>query len=205
MKCELCGGETLSPINEVYEQCNNCKGIIRKLEFRLTPSQEKSRYLEHNNDVFDKRYQQFTAPVTQYILSNYNTSHTGLDYGCGPGPVIAHVLNQNGIKPTLYDPYFMPGKGYTAQLFDYIYSCEVFEHFWYPAQEIKHLLSRLKPKGRLIVHTALYRNHTPFKGWNYKNDPTHVFIYTPETITFIAQSFNLKIAYWEHSLIVYEK
>lgn len=205
MKCELCGTVEQLPLDAIYAQCFNCRGIIRKFEFRLSLDEEKSRYLEHNNDVRDIRYQNFTAPVTNYILSNYDSNHEGLDYGCGPGPVIAHVLHQNGYNPVLFDPYFKPDKGYTTRLYDYIYSCEVFEHFWHPAREIEHLLSLLKPKGKLIVHTALYRNHTPFKGWNYKNDPTHVFIYTPETITFIAQSFNLQIVCWEQSLIVYEK
>jgi SAM-dependent methyltransferase len=204
MTCELCSTNEQSPLDDVYTQCFNCKGIIRKFEYRLSQTEEKSRYLEHNNDVLDIRYQNFTAPVTRYILSNYDTKHQGLDYGCGPGPVIAHVLKQNGFNPVLFDPYFKLDKSYSSLLFDYIYSCEVFEHFWHPAREIEHLLSLLKPKGRLIIHTALYRNHTPFKGWNYKKDPTHVFIYTPETITFIAKLFNLKIAYWRQSLIVYE-
>ena len=55
MKCELCGTVEQSPLDEVYAQCFNCKGIIRKFECHAKQTEEESRYLEHNNDVLDIR------------------------------------------------------------------------------------------------------------------------------------------------------
>ena len=41
--------------------------------------------------------------------------------------------------------------------------------------------------------TLLYNENIDFNAWFYKNDPTHVFIYTKNTINYIAKTYNLKI------------
>ena len=56
----------------------------------ISAEAEKARYLTHNNDVEDERYQQFVSPITSAVMKQVQPLRTfGLDYGAGTGPVIA--------------------------------------------------------------------------------------------------------------------
>jgi len=57
---------------------------------------EKSRYLQHLNDIEDTRFQDFVSPITNRVLDEFNSAHKGLDFGAGHAPVISHVLQQHG-------------------------------------------------------------------------------------------------------------
>ena len=171
----------------------------------LSAKEEKERYLTHNNDVNDKNYQAFTSLITNEILTQFTPNHLGLDYGCGTGPVISSQLRKQDYNVNLYDPFFYPNKAYKNYTYDYIFSCEVFEHFYQPKKEISHLLSLLKPKGKLLIMTHLYHEQIDFSNWYYRNDPTHVFIYTKETMQFIAKEFQLKIEQVSERLTVFSK
>jgi SAM-dependent methyltransferase len=116
----------------------------------------------------------------------------GLDFGSGTGPVITKQLLEKGYHVNLYDPYFAPFDDYLQHKYDYIFSCEVFEHFYNPQFEIKRLVNLLKPQGHLLIMTHVFNHQKPFNDWYYKNDPTHVFIYTPKTFDYIAKNFGLK-------------
>jgi len=104
--CPLCysTGEVLS--NKIFFLCHACKGIFRSKQFFLDSAEEKSRYEKHNNDVHDKKYQQFVAPITEAVLSEYNSTHTGLDFGAGTGSAISKVLKDLEYAIELYDPFF---------------------------------------------------------------------------------------------------
>jgi 2-polyprenyl-3-methyl-5-hydroxy-6-metoxy-1,4-benzoquinol methylase len=78
-------------------------------------------------------------------------------------------------------------------MYDYVVSCEVFEHFHQPKTEIDRLISLLNQNGCLLIMTILYNDQIDFKTWSYRQDPTHVFIYRKETIEYIASTKNLEI------------
>ena len=166
---------------------------------------EKNHYEQHNNDVNDLGYQNFTAPVTNTVLEYCSTNMLGLDYGCGKGPVISKQLVEKRYRVDLYDPYFYPDTSYLNNTYDYIFSCEVFEHFYHPFEEIKKLHSILKQGGVLIIKTHLYNNQTDFKNWYYRKDQTHVFIYTFKTFEYIADYFGFDIVNVTERLIVLRK
>jgi SAM-dependent methyltransferase len=193
MTCPLC--HTLLEVkkNEAYHDCQVCGSIVKDKAYYLSAADEKARYEEHNNDVFDLGYQKFTSPITNFILEHYNEKHLGLDFGSGTGPVITHQLLQKGFQINLYDPYFAPFENHLRLRYDYIFSCEVFEHFYQPNVEIKRLTALLKPGGRLIIMTHTFINQKTFNDWYYIKDPTHVFIYTPKSFDFIAKCFNYEI------------
>lgn len=149
--------------------------------------------------------QNFTSPITNSILSTFTSNHLGLDYGCGTAPVISKLLKDKGYRVELYDPYFYPNENYQNYQYDYIFSCEVFEHFYNPKQEIEKLLSILKPTGSLLVMTLIYDFEVDFKDWYYRKDPTHVFIYTKKTVQFIADKYNLKAKLENNRMIIFEK
>lgn len=191
--------------DEFYFICQNCNAYVKDKKFYVPKNQEKAIYEEHNNDVTDIRYQKFTSPITEAILENHAKEELGLDYGCGTGPVISKQLIDKGYRVKMYDPYFYPDNDYLHHQYDYIFSCEVFEHFYEPKQEIEKLLLLLKPNGKLYIMTHLYDKKTDFKNWYYRKDPTHVFIYTIKTIAFIVNVYNLKILKLTDRLVILNK
>ena len=202
MNCTLCDTILDSPADDYYFICGTCGAYVKDKKYYIDSKQEKERYQEHNNDVSDVRYQNFTSPITSTILKDQNKEQFGLDYGCGTGPVISKQLIDKDYQVKLFDPYFFPIYENLNFKYDYIFSCEVFEHFYNPKQEIEKLVQILKPDGRLYIMTHLYNPDIDFKNWYYRNDPTHVFIYTLKTIEFIAKKHNLIVEKITNNLII---
>jgi SAM-dependent methyltransferase len=202
MICTLCDALLNKMADEYYFICETCGAYVKDKKFYLTGEKEKERYLEHHNDVENPNYQLFTSPITNAILTTYKKDSFGLDYGCGTGPVISKQLIEKGYKVKLYDPYFYPDQDYLNHRYNYIFSCEVFEHFYKPKKEMEKLMKLLKPGGQLYIMTQLYHKGIPFTNWYYRRDPTHVFIYTKTTFEYIASIFNLKIETITDKLII---
>jgi Zn-finger nucleic acid-binding protein len=194
-------------IEQNYYKCPTCYAVFldpRKYIDRLS---EKERYKTHNNDVKDSRYQNFVKPITDAILQKFEKNSDGLDYGCGTGPVASVVLEQHGFNNiALYDPFFKPDKACLNRTYDFIICCEVMEHFFYPQKEFKLLKNLLKTTGQLFCKTSVLKEDitaTEFNDWWYKNDPTHVFFYTPNTLDYIANAFNFNQVNVKSKLITF--
>lgn len=205
MNCTLCDTLLDNMADEYYFICNTCGAYVKDKKYYVDNKREKQRYEEHYNDVNNAGYQNFTSPITNAILANQNKEQLGLDYGSGTGPVISKQLIDKDYRVKLFDPYFFPNYDNLNFQYDYIFSCEVFEHFYNPKKEIEKLLQILKPKGRLYIMTLLYNTQIEFKNWHYRNDPTHVFIYTLKTIEFIAKKYNLIVEVTTNNLINIKK
>nr|WP_298001607.1 class I SAM-dependent methyltransferase [uncultured Flavobacterium sp.] len=205
MNCTLCNTFLSEKADEEYYICQNCYAYLKRDDLYFNEANEKNHYEQHNNDVNDTGYQNFTAPVTNTILEYCSTDMLGLDYGCGKGPVITHQLKAKGFLIDLYDPYFYPDTSYLHKTYDYIFSCEVFEHFYHPFDEITKLRKLLNPGGLLIIKTHLFNNQTDFKNWYYRKDQTHVFIYTFKTLEYIAEHFGFDIVRLSEKLVVLRK
>ena len=194
--CPLCNG--LGKIfytskRHTYHQCNVCKGIYLDNSFFLNSKEEKARYEEHNNDVNDKGYQKFVSPITSAIFNNHTKYEKGLDFGAGTGPVIAKVLSIKDYDFSLYDPFFHNNTALLDKKYNYIASCEVIEHFHKPYKEFLMLKSLLNKGGHLYLMTSIYNDSIDFKAWYYKDDKTHVFIYTKETLEWIKGEFDFTL------------
>lgn len=205
MICTLCENPLKNKIDNAFFECEVCNAIVKNSKLYITNQQEKKRYETHNNDVNDVRYQDFTSPITSFILKNYTQNHLGLDYGCGTGPVISKQLHNKGFRVQLYDPFFYPDEGYLNLKYDYIFSCEVFEHFYQPKLEIEKLLGLLKPEGRLLIMTHQFDGVIDFTKWYYRKDPTHVFIYTKKTFEYIADTYQLTIENQDNRFVILKK
>jgi len=205
MNCTFCQTPLQNRVDDHYYVCSICGAYVKDEAFYFTPEQEKARYEAHQNDVDDVKYQNFTSQITNSVLEQFDTTHLGLDYGCGKGPVISRILREKGYQVILYDPYFYQNNDYLNHQYDYIFSCEVFEHFYHPRQEIDKLVKLLKPNGSLLVLTHLYDSSFDFKNWYYRRDQTHVFIYTAKTIHCIARDFMLSVEKQTDRLIIFKK
>ncbi len=206
--CPLCSSENVSLFYQrkhTFYSCGRCRGLFRPESTYVDSDAEKSRYEEHNNDISDKRYRQFVFPITSSVQHDFKKYHRGLDFGSGTGPVISKVLEDKGYTIAQYDPFFARNKNLLKEHYDYIVCCEVMEHFHKPYEEFGLLRSLLLPGGKLYCMTSLYDNTIDFHGWNYKNDPTHVFIYSEETLQWIKKEFGFSGLMVEGRLIVYVK
>lgn len=192
IRCPLCSGNTdyfQTNITTEYFKCRTCRALFMNPEHYLNRHEEKERYLEHNNDVNDPRYQNFVSPIINCIRKNFTPENIGLDFGSGTGPVITKILKDHGYNISTYDPYFDNRPKLLEESYDYIACCEVMEHFHNPAEEFTLLRSMLNNNGKLICMTKLYDDSIDFTRWYYKDDPTHIFFYHAETLEWIKNRF----------------
>lgn len=202
MDCPLCKTHLSLKTDKQYFRCATCRALVKDQQLLPDPLEEKTRYLLHNNDVDDKGYQKFTAPLSNYILNHFNAEHAGLDFGSGPGPVISKALREKNYQVQQYDPFFANDLKLLNQKYDYIFACEVAEHFYDPEKEFKRLRTMLQPGGTLLLMTLLYSEDIPFRNWHYRKDPTHVFIYTRQTFDYIKKHFKFRDIQIEDRLII---
>lgn len=204
--CPLCNspGDILYQNNkQLFYQCKNCYGIYIDENTRPDWEAEKARYILHNNDVNDKKYQNFVSNITSAIMKDFTQKDKGLDFGAGTGPVISKVLNDNGFCIVQYDPFFHNYPELLNEKYDYIACCEVIEHFYNPQKEFSLLKKLLRQNGKLYCMTDIYDESIDFHKWYYKNDPTHVFIYHKNTIQWIKKEFGFLNVTIEGRLISY--
>jgi len=193
--CPLCSGDSQLYAefrNRTFWLCQNCKSVYVDPSNHLSPSSEKKRYLSHNNDVYDPKYQAFVFPIVEAVKKNFTPTASGLDFGAGTGPVTAKLLEDNGYLVALYDPYFCNDVTKLDQKYDYIIACEVIEHFRKPYQEFYQLRTLLKEGGKLFCMTSLFTESIDFQNWYYKNDETHLFFYHQDAIAWIGNYFHFK-------------
>ncbi|NLC65966.1 MAG: class I SAM-dependent methyltransferase [Clostridium sp.] len=206
MKCILCSGKT-EDFNiyrdKQYKRCIKCSSIMMEEKYYLNSKEEKERYEEHNNDVYDERYQAFVYPIVREVLKDYGKKDKGLDFGSGTGPVITKLLRDNDYSIDIYDPFFANDKEKLNEKYDYIVCCEVMEHFHDPKFEFRRLKSMLNPSGALYLKTEIYDETTDFDSWNYKSDPTHVFFYHRKALEYIKNEYKFSELEIKKDVIIY--
>ncbi len=187
----------------LYYRCDNCYGIF--IDKKLLPDRETEmlRYKQHNNNVEDDGYQKFVSPITSAIMRDFTKNHKGLDFGAGTGPIISKTLKDTDYLIKQYDPFFHNYTNLLQDKYDYIACCEVIEHFHDPKKEFSLLKKLLLKNGSLYCMTNIYDESINFHKWDYKNDPTHVFIYYKKTIHWIKEEYGFSNVKIEGRLITY--
>lgn len=170
-----------------YWRCDVCEATFLDPGQRPTPDEELSHYQLHENDPEDPRYRKFLAKLADPLLEKLRPGMTGLDYGCGPGPALAAMLEEAGLSMALYDPFFETDRAVLGRPYDVITLSEVAEHFFEPAEEFERLDRLIKPGGWLGVMTCFQTDDISFAAWHYRRDPTHVVFYRSRTFEVIAE------------------
>ena len=208
--CKICAQNTSLIFDEQleveYYYCVNCRFISRDEEKSLSPEQEKQRYLLHNNTRADSGYvDMLNAFIEQSITPFHTGIETVLDFGSGPNPVLAQLLEEKGCRVDIYDIYFAPVEVYRDKTYDLIVCTEVIEHLTNPLAVLRLLREHLKPGGILAIMTLFHpvyeRSSSPeqlpcervFKEWWYRRDPTHISFFRPETFYYIAKLLDFTI------------
>jgi SAM-dependent methyltransferase len=205
MRCTLCHTPLHEKADDLFFICSNCGAYVKNTTHYLSAEEEKTRYDLHGDSKQDEGYLKFTQPLLEAILADVPATAKGLDFGCGRQPALPEILEQKGYSIHLYDPFYFPNKKVFTQTYDFIYCCEVVEHFYHPANEFETLIQLLQPGGGLYIMTMLYDGKTDFRNWHYRRDPTHVFIFTEKTISYLCNKFHLRLQSLKGRLIVLQK
>ncbi len=207
-KCKICLNKTATIHDEQFDinyyHCKEC-GFIFMDETKIVSSdKEKKQYGYHNNNLENIGYVNMFKDFINKCISPYkNSIKSALDFGCGPGPVLAKLLSENEIETDIYDKYFFPEKIYKNKSYDLITSTEVFEHLKDPLENLHLLKKHLKESGYLAVMTQFHTNSADeFKKWWYRRDPTHISFFTPATFKKIAQITDMELVMTDYKKIV---
>ena len=196
--CPLC----LSPIKHEadfvfkgrnFYRCHECHLLSVCPDALPDALTEKNRYLNHQNTIENTGYTQFLQQVVDPIIDFIPKGAKGLDYGCGPAPVLVDLLKKEGYECAYYDPFFYPEL--PQQKYQFITATECFEHFHKPLEEIEKILDLLVEKGILALMTETWSEIESLNNWHYIRDITHVSIFNIKTIEWMTSKFDLEIIY----------
>ncbi|MCP4411330.1 MAG: class I SAM-dependent methyltransferase [Gammaproteobacteria bacterium] len=180
-----------------YYQCLSCQLVIVPKQFHLSEDEEKALYDIHQNNPEDLGYRQFLSrtidPLLIRLSQQKKEDQEGLDFGCGPGPVIREIAKEDGITVYNYDPIYYPFPELLKDKYDFIIMTEVIEHVSKPLLLLNLLASLMKSNATLAVMTKRVSSQERFKNWHYKNDPTHICFYSMETFSWIASKFKWQL------------
>lgn len=188
-KCIFCQHQktySYSTVDKQYFYCRQCGGVFLDPATRLSPVLERRRYLSHNNSLTDAGYRKYLERFWGGFISFVSSDKIDkkqissvLDWGSGPEPSLATLLDEQGFRVRFYDPFFSPELPKKGTVFDCITCVEVVEHFYEPLRDFTHMASFLTDGGYLAVATHLLpANPAEFDSWWYRQDSTHVSFYT---------------------------
>ena len=208
-RCRLCAAEELQRIadedldSDDYYHCPECDLIMLPEAELPAPAEERRRYLDHDNTFATSGYvRMFEEFIGDFIEPRLEEMEKALDFGCGPGPVLATMLKERGLDVDIYDPYFFPEDDFLEEKYDLITSTEVFEHLSSPAEELEILLDVLKPGKYLALMTSLHPGPEEMSGWNYRHDDTHITFFSWQTVKWLEENYPLRIAASDRKKVV---
>ncbi|HBN27382.1 MAG TPA: methyltransferase [Desulfobacteraceae bacterium] len=207
--CPLCSSEDLDLFFEdkkrIYLRCFYCKLVFVPSHYWLSPEDEKRTYDLHENDAGNQGYRQFLSRLSRPLLERLGSKQKGLDFGCGPGPALSVMLEEQGRQMDLYDPLYYNEPLVFDKNYDFICATEVVEHLQNPNKDFTALFKMLKKDGWLGIMTKLVIDEHAFKKWHYIRDMTHICFYSRSTFEYIAQRFNAQLDFVANDVILLNK
>jgi hypothetical protein len=201
--CPLCGSATEAFYRDGwrdYRRCRRCALVHVPRTQHLDHSAELAEYRRHDNRVDDPGYRRFLSRLAEPVLARVRPPARGLDFGCGPGPALAAMLQEAGIDMDLYDPFFHLDPAVFQRRYTLITASEVVEHLARPGFELERLWSLLSPGGWLGVMTQRLPGETAFAGWGYRREPTHVSFFAEQTFRYLAELWQADLVF-PHSTV----
>jgi SAM-dependent methyltransferase len=191
MRCPLCQHHDCPPFARTderdYCRCRRCELTFLNPQQLPAADTERAYYDLHENDPDDPGYRKFLDRLAAPLCEKLKPGSEGLDFGCGPGPALARMLEERGHRMTIYDPLFAPDATALQRQYDFVTCTEVVEHFHQPAKEFELLASLIRPGGVLAIMTSLLHDGIDFQKWHYRRDPTHVCFYRQQTFHWLEQ------------------
>ena len=209
MNCPVCGTATAVFCEDRarrYFECPGCGLVSADPAAQLSPQDERAIYDLHQNDPADARYRAFLARLADPLLAKLAPGMHGLDFGCGPGPVLSMLLREAGMVMADYDPFYAPDAGLLDAQYDFVTCTEVVEHFREPLAGWTRLASLVRPGGWLGVMTQLAPDvPANFLRWRYRDDRTHVSFHRLATLQWLAGRFGFALEQVESQAFLLRK
>ena len=209
MNCIVCNNQSAESFQtadtKTYWKCGYCLAKFLDPGLYIEVGIEKERYLEHDNRIDDEAYRSFLSRLANPLQKKLSVDDTGLDFGCGHGPALADMLQAEGFKIDLYDPFFFPDKKVFTKKYNFITCTETAEHFHHPFQEFNALDNLLAPGGWLGIMTCFLTTDEAFESWYYRRDPTHVTFYCEKTFEVIASQRNWQYEFPSKDIVLLQK
>jgi Methyltransferase domain len=207
--CTLCASAAAQPFAELrggaYFRCGRCRLVFLAPRQRPSAEAERAHYGTHQNHPDDPGYRAFLARLVDPLAARLPPGAEGLDFGAGPGPALARMLEERGFRMRVYDPFFAPDDSALARDYEFVTCTETAEHFHHPAREFARLDGLLRPGGWLGVMTEMLDDGRDFAGWRYARDPTHVCFYAPETMRWIADAHGWRMETPARNVVLFRK
>lgn len=208
LHCPLCASTDGTHYADWHQRsyliCPHCDLVWLHPSHRLPLDAEHAYYRTHQNSPDDAGYRRFLSPAADAVRAAMPPPASGLDYGCGPGPALAAMLDEAGYRMAVYDPRFAPDTGVLDHRYDLVTCTETVEHFHTPAEEFARLGGLLRPGGMLAVMTAFRPGREQFAGWHYVRDPTHTSFYSEATMAWIATRFGWRLTIPARNVATFE-
>jgi SAM-dependent methyltransferase len=209
MSCPLCRSGRIRAFARVderqYFECALCRLVHLAPAQRLDRNTEKQHYALHENDPADLAYRAFLAQLAKPLAACLPAGAEGLDFGSGPGPTLSVMFEELGFDMQIYDPFFAPDPALLRRTYDFIACTETVEHFFSPADEFDLLDRMLRPGGWLGIMTGLLTVDREFADWHYVRDPTHVSLYRPATMDWIAARYGWNLEFSGRDVVLLHK
>lgn len=200
--CPLCGGASARELHRSqarsYLRCPRCALVFVPARFQLSRDAERAVYEQHQNDPSDPRYRAFLSRLFVPMRARLVDGASGLDFGCGPGPLLATMFRESGVDCAEYDPMFADDRVLLTRSYDFIACSEVFEHLSDPASVLAQLLPLLRrsgPTALLGVMTKRVTTEAAFATWHYIRDPTHIAFFSDQTFKWIGEHYGLTVRF----------
>ena len=211
-QCKICNGNTQTVIHEkfgTFYWCDDCGFIFKDSKDYVSSKEELKIYNTHQNSIDDQRYvDYFKRFIDEAIMPTGMKFKSGFDFGSGPSPVLATILQRDyQIPMDIYDLNFAPEKEYQNRKYDLVTCTEVIEHLENPQEYFNLFASLLNDDGLLAMMTLFHPdNVTDFLGWHYIRDRTHISLFSPKALAYLAKQAGLEVVYHNnHRYITFKK
>jgi transcription initiation factor TFIIIB Brf1 subunit/transcription initiation factor TFIIB len=209
MRCPLCDNKNTSDYCEdnrrSFYVCECCQLVFVSSDQWLSSEDEKAVYDKHQNTPNDQAYRKFLSRLFIPLLEKLKPGDAGLDFGCGPGPTLSVMFEEQGFPVQLYDIFYNNNPSVLKRHYQFITATEVIEHLQRPGAVVSQLWQLLKPGGTLGVMTKLLINKEAFLSWHYKNDQTHVCFFSRQTFNWLANELDAQLTIVGNDVILLTK
>ena len=208
LHCTLCGN-LAQPFAQLdvrdFFRCGTCQLIFADPATLPDPETEKAHYDHHDNTPGDAGYRRFLSQLADPLCERLKPGDCGLDFGCGPGPALAQMLNERGFACRTYDPIYDPDPAPLDQQYDFVTCTEVVEHLHRPEREWQQFALLVKPGGWLGIMTHWLVDDNAFAHWYYHRDPTHVCFWQPDPFAWLARKQGWHITLVDNPVVLMQK
>lgn len=183
--------ETKGAGERAFRCCPTCSLVFQTAGTLPSAEEEHARYRLHRNDGEDEGYRNWLESFIEKSVIPWYGGGNILDFGSGPRPVLSDILKARGLPVYSYDPFFAPRLPVpSGGAFSLILLCEVLEHIQDPVTAFRMLFQKAAEGACLSLMTQFLPSHAPsdFRGWWYKEDPTHIRFYSDDSLRALGQA-----------------